>query len=188
MLLGKKPENVTKAERQIAKAVNFGLLYGQGSRGLKEYAQNTYGVSMTFAEADRHRDGWFKAYPAFKAWHRATDACISQGRPIRTPAGRTRAGKPKLTEALNMPVQGGAAEAMIVALGRFTRRRDEAGIDATLIATVHDELLVETTPEAAQEAKRLLEKSMIEGMLAVFPNASTNGLVEANVCKSWADK
>jgi DNA polymerase-1 len=93
-----------------------------------------------------------------------------------------------MTEAVNTPVQGGAAEAMLAALGHLTKVLAKADIDATPVAVIHDEVIVEASEVNAPEAARILEASMVAGMLDVFPSASTKGLVEARVGKSWADK
>ena len=55
-LLNKPVEEVSKDERQLAKAVGFGLLFGQSARGLQRYAANTYGVEMTEDEAEGTQD------------------------------------------------------------------------------------------------------------------------------------
>jgi DNA polymerase-1 len=68
MLLHKKAEEVKKEERQLAKAVNFGLLFGQGAKGLKKYASTTYGVTLSEKEAAAHKKSWFQSYPAFAKW------------------------------------------------------------------------------------------------------------------------
>ena len=92
----------------------------------------------------------------------------------------------RATEAYNTPVQGGAAEAMLVALGRLMPALD--GLDAAPVAVVHDEVILEAGEADAPEAARVLEESMIAGMLDVFPKATTTGLVEARIGRSWADK
>ena len=61
---------VTKAQRQSAKAVNFGLIYGMGAAGLQQYARQSYGVEMPLEQATRFRDSFFKAYPGIAGWHR----------------------------------------------------------------------------------------------------------------------
>ncbi len=76
----------------------------------------------------------------------------------------------------------------MAALGHLTKGLAAAGLDATPVAVVHDEILVEASEPDAPEAARILEKSMVAGMLDVFPNASTAGLVEARVGRSWAEK
>jgi DNA polymerase I len=197
MIRDKEPEEVSKDERQLAKAVNFGLLYGQGARGLQAYAAATYGVAITEAEARRHREAWFAAYPAFARWHRRSGNAARRELVVRTPAGRVRRwdtadrkapGGFRETEAYNTPVQGGAAEAMLAALARVERGLGAAGLDAVLVAVVHDELIVEAAEADAAVAARVLEEGMTAGMLDVFPEASVKGLVEARVGSSWADK
>ncbi len=62
-------DEVTKEQRKLAKAVNFGLLYGQGAEGLRNYARGSYGVEMGLEEAQRYRKRFFQTYPGIKAWH-----------------------------------------------------------------------------------------------------------------------
>jgi DNA polymerase I len=196
-LLGKDPAAVTKGERQLAKAVNFGLLYGQGAKGLQEYAAATYGVEISEETARKHRAAWFEAFPAFAQWHQRTASTARRALAVRTPAGRERrwesadrkaSGGFRETEAYNTPVQGGAAEAMLAALGRLAPRLRAEGLDARPVAVVHDEVIVEASATDAPMASRVLEESMAAGMLDVFPEAATRGLVEARIGQSWADK
>ena len=79
--------DVTKEHRQLAKAVNFGLLYGMGAKGFRLYAKSNYNLDLTEEQAGNYRDAFFKAYPGLKRWHRS----ISNP-PIntRTLAGRRR--------------------------------------------------------------------------------------------------
>jgi DNA polymerase I len=197
LLLGKDPEAVTGEERQLAKAVNFGLLYGQQAKGLQAYAASSYGVEMSEGTARQHRATWFRAYPAFAEWHARGGAAAKRALAVRTPAGRERrwetadrntAGGFRETEAYNTPVQGGAAEAMLAALDPLMQRLARAGLDPTPVAVVHDELLVEASATDAPAVARILEESMVAGMLDIFPDAATAGLVTARIGGSWADK
>jgi DNA polymerase I-like protein with 3'-5' exonuclease and polymerase domains len=193
MLLNKKPEEVTKQERQLAKAVNFGLLYGQGAKGLKDYASSSYGVEISEEEARQYREAWFKAYPTFASWHRVEGANSKARMMVTTPLGRKRrfvSYKDRdfysVTKAYNTPIQGGAAEVMLAALGRLSDLL--LGLDAKAIAVIHDEVIVESSLDEAPKVIKALEDAMVQGMLDVFPEASTLGLVEAHVADSWADK
>jgi DNA polymerase-1 len=78
---------VTKADRQIAKAVNFGLLFGLGAKGLRGYARSNYGLDLTEAAA-AYRKAFFAAYPGLERWHRR--AGNSRARECRTLGGRRR--------------------------------------------------------------------------------------------------
>jgi DNA polymerase I len=196
-LLQKASEDVTKEERQLAKAVNFGLLYGQGATGLQLYASTTYEVEITLAEAARYRDAWFDAYPAFRRWHGRVDREGKRDLLVRSPSGRVRrwssreykaVGGFKLTEASNTPVQGGAAEVMLAALGHLPGLLTKAGLDAFPVAVVHDEIVLEADVAHAPAAAEVLTTAMVLGMQAVFPDAVTTGLVEVSLGRSWADK
>ena len=152
MILAKPAEVVTKEERQLAKAVNFGLLYGQGAKGLQDYAASSYGVEISERKASDYRRAWFKAYPAFGQWHTRTASDARRALAVRTPAGRERRwssqdrsapGGFRETEAYNTPVQGAAAEAMLAALGVMARELEAAGSEAMPLMVVHDELILE---------------------------------------------
>jgi DNA polymerase I len=197
LILSKPVAEISKEERQLAKAVNFGLLYGQGAKGLAAYAASTYGVEMSEDAAGKHRKAWFAAYPAFEAWHAKLARDAKRALEVRTPAGRLRrwphADKDKLggfrvTEAYNTPVQGGAAEAMLAAMTRMAQLIDAIGYDVQMIATVHDELILEAPEDAAADVKVHLEQAMQDGFLEIFPNAPTTGLVEARIARTWAEK
>lgn len=193
MLLNKQPEEVTKQERQLAKAVNFGLLYGQGAKGLKDYASSSYGVEISESEAKAYREAWFKAYPAFATWHYTARIRAETLMAVTTPLGRKRCFSASqegdylsATKAYNTPIQGGAAEVMLAALGKLPDLL--LGLDAKAIAVIHDEVIVESSLDEAPKVIKALEDAMVQGMLEVFPMASTLGLVEAHVADSWADK
>ena len=66
-LLGVAPEQVTSDNRQLAKAVNFGLLYGMGAPRLQTYARQNYRVSLTLKEAEQYRHRFFAAYAGLAA-------------------------------------------------------------------------------------------------------------------------
>jgi DNA polymerase-1 len=191
MLLRKRVEEVTKSERYLAKAVNFGLLYGQGAEGLRNYARRSYGVKLTLQEAAAHRAAWHRAYPAFGRWHKQVAAETAHSLAIETSAGRWRWWRPgtlRATQAFNTPIQGGAAEIMLAALGELMRNLPPSGLDAVPIAVVHDELILETAEADAPAAVELLTRSMEAGARVVFPEICTRGLVEPAIVSAWSEK
>jgi DNA polymerase I len=151
--------------------------------------------AVTESKAERYRQAWLAAYPAIGQWHAHTALSARRHLAVRTPAGRERRwsshdraapGGFRETEAYNTPVQGGAAEVVLAALGELTRALASAGLDATPVAAVHDEIVVEAAREVAESARLLVGRSMVAGMLAIFPEAATEGLVETCVGRSWA--
>ena len=107
-------EEVTKQERKLAKAVNFGLLYGMSPGGLRSYARASYGVEMTKKEAERYWREFFETYPGLRAWHDREYRQLKKhgSTETRTLTGRRRTGVTKLTERLNSPVQGTGADGL----------------------------------------------------------------------------
>ncbi len=79
---GVEPDDVSKAQRQEAKAINFGLLFGQGPLGLARYARASYGVEMGEQEAAEAHRAFFRTYPGLELWQRNTT-----GRAKRTRRG-----------------------------------------------------------------------------------------------------
>ena len=76
-----------------------------------------------------------------------------------------------------MPVRGAAT----------TGNLDLSELDAELVNIVHDELVVESADEDVPEVKSAVEQAMVRGMLAIFPDATTRGLVEAASGTNWAE-
>ena len=156
----KKPlEDVTDKERQNAKAVNFGLLFAMGVPGLKKYAMDTYGVEMDLDKAQFFRERFFNAYYGFSNWQ-----CNQKFETeTRTIGGRRRVWyneTSELPELCNSPIQGTAADILKRALVNLDA--DLMGTDSRIIATVHDEIIVEAPKKIISEAKQVIEGAMIK--------------------------
>ena len=162
-------EEITKQERKLAKAVNFGLLYGMSPGGLRNYARASYGVEMTKEEAERYWQHFFETYPGLRAWHDREYRQLKKhgSTETRTLTGRRRTGVTKLTERLNSPVQGTGADGLKLALALLYERRGECP-GAVPILAVHDEVVVECPEEQAEEVKAWLVKAMVDGMEEVL--------------------
>lgn len=192
IIMGINCSDVSKEQRQMAKAVNFGLLFGQGAKGLAAYAKGSYGVDMTEDEAQEAISAFFKAYPGIKQWQMKTARLAKISGKVETPCGRVRdfmkeENGYRYTEALNTPIQGGAAEIALHSLIRLGAALNWT--EARIVNTVHDEIIVEVKEEKAKEVAQIVEASMIKGFLDVFPDSSliTKGLVEAKIAKSWGE-
>lgn len=186
VLNGKKIEDVTKEERQLGKAVNFGLMFGMGATKLAKYARASYGVSMSEEEARRAWEAYHSLYSVYSDWCKKQRAIAEKVGFARTPLGKMRRLLPEevYTKAVNTPVQGGAAEVSFKAL--CILRKLLAG-RANITCTVHDEIIVECKKERAATVAALLTKAMEEALLYVFPDATTNGLVDAHIGLDWSE-
>ncbi len=182
-------DEVSDEHRRMAKAINFGLVFGMGARSLADYARNTYGVTMTNKQAKEARDAYFESYPVVVRWqHKVTKASQTYNN-AATRMGRVIKLNPEkvYTQSKNYPVQGSAADVMLAALKIVDREITRQELDIRIVCCVHDEIHLEAPEDLAEQAKSLLEECMVAGMLEVFPEASTKNLVEAAVGKSWGE-
>lgn len=195
LLTAKAEADVSRDDRQAAKAANFGLLYGSGAKGLRAYAQSAYGVAMTEKQAVAMRRGWRAAYRGIAAWQAQVDGEGRRTRETRTSLGRARRWKPiprsgwetgcwKLTEALNSPVQGAGADLLKFAM--VTLAPALRAIGGRLVLAVHDELVAEVPADRAEEARGLVVAAMEEAGRAMLDPVPCRA--EAVVAASWAEK
>lgn len=179
-LLGK--QDVTKADRQIAKSANFALLFGAGSEGLRIYAKTTYGIDLSEDEAKAHRASFFRRYSGLARWHDET-------RWLKVPETRTVAGRRRLlpghapdTWRLNSPVQGDEADGLKLALALLWERRNRCpGVRPVL--AVHDEIVLEVDEAEAGPARLWLEEAMLDGMRPVLDPVPCK--VESRIYRTW---
>ena len=196
LVLNKPIEEVKKPDRQLAKAINFGLVYGMGAEGFQKYAENSYGVSLTLREAEKMRNAFFKAYPGLLAWHEIikrevydrNNRCLPSI--TSTVLGRLRFfpwDKAYLNPLANTPVQGTGADIMKTALLRVRQGFIDAGLtQAKIIGAVHDEIITECPENIAQEVARVQSLCMESAgaeILKIVPCVA-----EASIGSSWADK
>jgi DNA polymerase I len=182
---------VGKEDRKLAKAVNFGLLYGQGAAGFKEFARDKYETDITLGEARQYKRRFFETYPGLAAWHERERLRMKHGETeTRTLTGRRRVGVTRFTEWVNAPVQGTGADGLKLALALLWERRAECP-GAVPVACVHDEIVVECDEDKAEKAKTWLEKAMIDGMDEVLNGPGVGDPrvpveVETQIGKTWA--
>lgn len=185
----KSLEDVSKDERQKAKAIVFGNLFGIGAKKFSHYSKKSYGVVISDAEAKDSIDLFRSTYSKYFEWQMDQATTAKQTLLVRTPCGKLRRLPADNTygNSMNHPVQGGAAECMLHSLVYLEKALRTEGLEARLSNTVHDELLVEAPQHEANHVKKLVEECMTEGFLSLFPNGTTRGLVDAHVGKNWAD-
>ncbi len=190
VVLGKPETEVTKGDRQLSKAVNFGLLYGQSAPGLVRYAATSYGVTMTGDQATDIRQAFFRTYSRLRQWHGLSHQQAEAGvTEVRTRAGRRRlipstaTDWERFTALVNTPVQGGTADGMKHALILIDQRLPKS---ARIVSTVHDEVVVECHEATAEQCREIITTAMVEAMAALFPEVPVE--VEANICTTWAEK
>ena len=186
-VFGVEPDQVSPEMRRSAKAVNFGIVYGISAFSLSQ------DIGVTVAQAKAYMDRYFATYPGVRAYMDHVVAQAKRDGYVSTLMGRRR-WLPELKSsnfntrsfgervALNMPIQGTAADIIKLAMIRVRDRLRREGFQGQLVLQVHDELIVEC-PEAEQEAVCTLLREEMEG---VFP-LSVPLVAETHAGKSWAE-
>ena len=184
-VLGKPPEEITHGERSMAKMVNFGLAYGMSDFGLASRANISRQDAQTFINS------YFTAYSGISYYMMAIKEKARDQGFVETLLGRKRqipelrASNPSLRGAgermaINMPIQGTAADIQKIAMIRVDAAVREAGLKARLLLSVHDELLFET-PRGEVEALAAIVRREMEGALPL----SVPLVVDVKVGDDW---
>jgi len=186
-------EEVTPAQRQAAKPVNYGSIYGIQAAGLVENAFAEYGITLTIEEAQRALDRFFSTYRQFNDWRwQNWHKCKNRGY-VEIGCGRVveaaweERGKLRFTQCCNLPIQGIAADAMLRAICLVHARLRAEGVRGGIVASVHDELLIEADASDAALAHEVLERAMTDAFVTTFPGAPTTNLVDVKVGQTWGD-
>lgn len=191
MVTGLPESEITKAHRQLAKAVNFGFIFGMSASKFVLYAQSGYQVSLTEKEAKIFRDKYFEAYPGIAAWHRRifADDYRKQGS-TRTLSNRIRyLSSDAYNEWANTPVQGTAADglkkALYLAYKAFKKYKAD---EVRLVHMVHDEIIAEVKdePDLLASASQDLKQAMEDGMQPLLTRVPA--VAEGGIASSWAEK
>lgn len=178
---------VTSSMRRAAKAVNFGIVYGISAFSLSQ----DLGVSAE--EAKAYMDAYFARFPGVK---RYMEDVVKKSRETgyAETIFRRRRTLPEITAskyatrsfgervALNMPIQGTAADIIKLAMVKVFKRLKEEGLSSRLIMQVHDELIVECPENEAERVKSLLTQEM-EGVCAL----TVPLIAEAHSGKNWLE-
>lgn len=186
-VFGVPVSEVTPDLRSRAKAVNFGIVYGQQAYGLSQ------SLHISMAEARDMIDRYYEAYPGVRTFLDNVVARAKQTGYAETMYGRRRhipelkAKNPQLRgfgerTAMNHPMQGTAADIIKIAMARVSRRLEEEGFAAHMILQVHDELDFECPID---EVERLT--TMVRDVMEHVVDLHVPLIAEASTGVTWAD-
>ena len=180
-------EEVDRAMRSKAKAVNFGILYGQGAFGL---AQN---LGIPRREAKEIIDAYFEQFKDLKEFTARSVEIVREKGFAETVLGRRRylpdiqsknATVRAFAErnAVNAPIQGSAADIIKVAMVRVDKALKAAGLKSRMIMQVHDELVFDVLLEEVEAVRELVEDSMVQAVEISVPL-----VVDMSTGKDWLE-
>jgi DNA polymerase-1 len=159
---------VTYSMRSIAKAVNFGLIYGQGAFGLARQ------IGVSVEEAQAFIDRYFERFPGVRAYMDQVQRDAAAKGYVETLSNRRRyfpelsAGSTAQARdrqasarmAINTPIQGSAADIIKLAMIRMHRMLVEEGLAARMLLQVHDEVVLEVPDDELDAAERVVREAM----------------------------
>ncbi len=186
-LLGVSQEEVTKEQRQNAKAVNFGIIYGQGPFGLSQE------LGIDIKEASKFIEMYFKRYSKVKEFLETRKEYARETGRAKTLLGRERlipeihSKNPQIRAAaerlaINTPLQGMAADLIKMAMLNIDKKVKERGLQGYMILQIHDELIFEVPDNEIQEFEKIVKKEMQD----VYP-LKVPLVVDINVGKNWKE-
>jgi DNA polymerase-1 len=189
VVAGVAPEAVTSEQRRIAKTVNFGVLYGMQAYGLSR------DTGLSRADSQAFIDAYWQRLPGVRQYFDETLAFGTRHGYVQAPSGRRRAaanltspnGQLRMAaerESINMPLQGGAADIMklaMIAVDRELGARPQ--LKAKLLLQVHDELVLEVSEEDVEATARLVKTTM-EGVQSL----KVPLVVEVSVGPNWDEQ
>lgn len=176
---------------------NFGLIYGLSAQGLKDTLWNNARLAKTLEECQQWRYDFFRAYPGIVRYHERIERFLKKHGYTRTLAGRRRRVKEDMARdpgyafrmALNSTIQGSAADIVMIAMRNFhnsiEKMRRLGGTlwhEVRMLLQVHDEIIVETPEEIAEEVRAVLKEDM-EGATTL----SIPLIAEPGIGDSWAE-
>jgi DNA polymerase-1 len=178
---------VTPDMRRVAKVVNFGVIYGMSDYGLGQATE------LSREEAAKFIASYFERHPKVKEYLESTKQKTRDEGYVQTLLGRRRyipeinSSNRQVREAaermaINMPLQGTAADIVKLAMIRLQGEMDVRGLTSKMILQVHDELLFEVPPEELEEMKGLILELMPQAM-----NLNVSLEVEVKVGRNWGE-
>ena len=188
LVLGKPESQITKEERQQAKAVNFGFAYGLGAKSFKQKAKNDYGINISEDDAQDKRNKFFDNYPILNLYLKQIGIKAAQDQQIINKAGRVVRFEATLASwqyenmGKNTPIQSLSADITKTAMGNLYMLLKPYNIK--LINTVHDELVFECIDKDIEICKKIINDVMVETSQKYI--ISIPAPVEVNVSQEWS--
>ena len=187
-VFGVDVENVTKDMRRKAKAVNFGIIYGQSRYGLAK------ALNISNTQAQEFIDKYFESYPKIKQYMQDKIDFANENGYVETLLGRKRFLLAELQSsnyqirefaqraAINQPLQGTAADLIKQAMIEVDKQITAKGLKSKMIMQVHDELVFELPKEELEELKQLVVTAMELSQPLKVPL-----VVDVNYGESWKE-
>eukprot|EP00817_Percolomonadidae_sp_ATCC50343_P000351 CAMPEP_0117423882 /NCGR_PEP_ID=MMETSP0758-20121206/4410_1 /TAXON_ID=63605 /ORGANISM="Percolomonas cosmopolitus, Strain AE-1 (ATCC 50343)" /LENGTH=898 /DNA_ID=CAMNT_0005207323 /DNA_START=345 /DNA_END=3041 /DNA_ORIENTATION=- len=200
-VFNKPVESVEKAERNKAKSINFGIIYGMSEFGLAKQIQ------VSVADARKYIAMYFKKYPGIKKYMSDTKSFAEKYGYVNTYYGRqihivdinaTNRSTKGFAErtAVNAPIQGTSADITKNAMNQLYKKFNELNLKTRMIMQIHDEIVFECPKNEMDEAIEVIKETMemaADAFVAELHNSNAPKFsvplpVDVDICKNWLEK
>ncbi|MFA5008181.1 MAG: DNA polymerase I [Candidatus Omnitrophota bacterium] len=187
LLFGKPESEVTDTERNRAKTVNFGIIYGMSAYGLSKE------LNVGVFEAENFIADYFNRYPKVKDYIQEVYSQAEKDGYVKTILGRRRylpdfkSTNSQIKEfaerqAVNSPIQGSSADLIKIAMVNIHKEFRENNFKSKLIMQIHDELVFDAHPDEAEKIKEIVKRNMEQSIKLNVPIE-----VKIKVGKNWGE-
>jgi len=174
-------------ERQNAKALVLGLMYGLGANSFCSYAKKGYGVEVSQEKASKDIKEFRKLYHSLRSWQLDQTAMCQESLIATTKYGKIRclAADNWYGSSLNTPIQGTASEINLQSMVNCYHKIK--GTDIKMFNNIHDEIVLECSKDLKNDAIKVLKDSMTDAYLQCFPDGVVNNLVQPSWGYNWGE-
>jgi len=187
LLFGVEVEDIDEDQRNLAKRINFGIVYGMGPYGLSKE------LGISAAEAQNFIDDYFARYPKVRDYVSQIETQVQRQGFVKTILDRRRklpdidSANVQLREfarrqAINAPIQGSCADLIKIAMVRIAKELKEKKLKTKLIIQIHDELIFDVAAKELDQVKSIVKQDM-EGAIKLDVPVKVN----IKYGKDWAD-
>lgn len=158
-----------KEERKLAKAVNFGFVYGMYPKKFQAYAFENYGVTVSYAEAEKFRDRFFTTFPDLVSWHRRQEQIVRSRGYVQSPLGRVRhlpnvysgddaVAREAVRQAINSPVQSCASDLMLFGMVKLNEILNKN--ECFMVMTLHDGIMFQCKEDRVEYWAPIIKETL----------------------------
>jgi DNA polymerase I len=171
-----KIEELKPDQRKLGKILNLGLIYGMGAEKFRLNAAKKFNVYLSWERAKELREMFFSLYPEIAEYHSSCRRWWQQGQQqAQSSLGRVNiwsSKSPKLNQIINYPIQADCADILKRAISSWYIESVAQGLDAHLVLTAYDQLVIEARKDIGDRVAQVLERVMVEAgrdILAPIP-------------------
>jgi DNA polymerase I len=183
-----KIEELKPEQRKLGKILNLGLIYGMGAEKFRLNAAKKFNVYLSWERAKELREMFFSLYPEIAEYHSSCRRWWQQGQQqAQSSLGRVNiwsSKSPKLNQIINYPIQADCADILKRAISSWYIESVGQGLDAHLVLTAYDQLVIEARKDLGDRVAQILERVMVEAGRDILDPIPV--VVDIKIGKYWS--